>query len=76
MNKLVREHYPASKLPKELRGDIDPTSAVTITIVEEGAAPDRSMSLEQIFERTKEFRRLSAEQIDADIRALRDEWDA
>jgi hypothetical protein len=35
MNKIVREHYPASQLPKELRPSDDPNAKVTVTIEEE-----------------------------------------
>ncbi len=75
MNKIVREHYPASKLPKELREGVDPGSTVTVTVtVEELERPERHMSLEEIFAlRQPPFR--SAEEIDADIRHQRDEWD-
>ena len=35
MNKIVRENYPAQKLPRELRDGLDPQSTVTVTIVQE-----------------------------------------
>jgi hypothetical protein len=39
MNKIVREHYPASKLPEDLRPSDDPDARVTVTIEkEEGPA--------------------------------------
>lgn len=72
MNAVVRRHYPAGKLPDDLRGEIDPARQVTVTIVEE-ELPEEVMSLEEIFAaRRPPFR--TAEEIDADIRALRDEW--
>jgi hypothetical protein len=74
MNKLTREHYPASRLPDDLRGQIDPSRHVTITIVEE-EAPRRKRSFAEIFEDTKEFRTRTPAEIDASIRAQRDEWD-
>ncbi len=73
MNKIVREHYPASKLPEDLRPSEDPHASVTITIEEE-EKPEKIMSLEEIFSLTG-FRRRTAEEIDADIRQSRDEWD-
>ena len=73
MNKIIREHYPASKLPKDLRPSADPHASVTITIEEE-KRPEKIMSLEEIFSLTG-FRRRTAEEIDADIRQMRDEWD-
>jgi hypothetical protein len=73
MNKIVREHYPASRLPQDLRPSEDPHASVTITIEEE-KRPDKVMSLEEIFA-LKGFRRRTAEEIDAEIREMRDEWD-
>jgi hypothetical protein len=74
MNKVVRENYPASKLPKDLREGIDPASRVTVTVMEDDKPPHRVMTLEEIFaSRRPPFR--SAEEIVADIRRLRDEWD-
>jgi hypothetical protein len=74
MNKVVRENYPASKLPEDLREGIDPASRVTVTVMEDDKPPHRVMTLEEIFaSRRPPFR--SAEEIVADIRRLRDEWD-
>ncbi len=74
MNKIVKEHYPASKLPEDLRAGVDPAATVTVTIVEEEKPPERIMSLEEIFS-LKGFRRRSAAEIDDDLRRQRDEWD-
>jgi hypothetical protein len=73
MNKITREHYPASKLPEDLRPTNDPNASVTIT-VEEEKRPEKVMTLDEIFSLTG-FRRRSAAEIDADIRQMRDEWD-
>ncbi len=73
MNKIVREHYPVGRLPTELRPTDDPSARVKV-IVEEEMQPERRMSLDEIFSLTG-FRRRSKEEIDADIRAMRDEWD-
>ena len=75
MNKITREHYPASKLPADLREGVDPDSTVTVTVTVEGLKrPEHVMSLEEIFAaRRPPFR--TAEEIDADIRRQRDEWD-
>jgi hypothetical protein len=74
MNKIVHEHYPASRLPEDLRPTSDPNARVTVT-VEEEQRPEQVMSLEEIFS-LQGFRRRSAAEIDADIRQMRDEWDA
>jgi hypothetical protein len=74
MNRIVREHYPASKLPEDLRAGVDPSSTVTVTIVEEEKRPEKVMTLEEIFAlRRPPFR--TAEEIDEDLRRQRDEWD-
>jgi hypothetical protein len=74
MNRIIREHYPASKLPEDLRAGVDPSSTVTVTIVEEEKRPEKVMTLEEIFAlRRPPFR--TAEEIDEDLRRLRDEWD-
>jgi hypothetical protein len=74
MNRIIREHYPASKLPEDLRAGVDPSATVTVTIVEEERRPEKVMSLEEIWElRTPPFR--TAKEIDDDLRRQRDEWD-
>jgi len=75
MNRIVREHYPAAKLPEDLRQGVAPDANVTVTVeVETLQRPERVMTLEEIFAMTG-FRRRTAEEIDADIRRDRDEWD-
>jgi hypothetical protein len=92
MNKIVKEHYPAAKLPADLREGLDPKQKVTVTVTVETASsvtaeteeatqlsdwfrrPDHVLSLEEIFAlRRPPFR--SGEEIDAELRRLRDEWD-
>jgi hypothetical protein len=74
MNRIIREHYPASKLPEDLRAGVDPSATVTVTIVEEEKRPETMMSLEEIWAlRTPPFR--TAKEIDDDLRRQRDEWD-
>ena len=74
MNRIIREHYPASKLPEDLRAGVDPSATVTVTIVEEQKRREKVMTLEEIFAlRRPPFR--TAEEIDEDLRRQRDEWD-
>ena len=74
MNRIVRENYPASKLPEDLRTGVDPSSTVTVTIVQEEKRPEKVMTLDEIFAlRRPPFR--TAEEIDEDLRRQRDEWD-
>ena len=49
MNRIVKEHYPASKLPEDLRAGMNPAATVTVTIVEEQKRPEKVMSLDEIF---------------------------
>ena len=70
----VVENYPASRLPEELRGDIDPDQRVTVSIVE-NASSDAVMSLEEIFAAGSSARRTSAD-IDMELRRQRDSWDS
>jgi hypothetical protein len=73
MNKVVRENYPASSLPEDLREGISPGSRVTVMVLEETSSPS-AQSLEEIFAaRRPPFR--SAEEIVAGVNQLRDEWD-
>jgi hypothetical protein len=75
MNKIVREHYPAAKLPEDLREGVDPQATVTVTVaVEEMSPSKRKLTLEEIFAlRRPPYR--TKEEIDADIRRDRDAWD-
>jgi hypothetical protein len=74
MNRIVRENYPASSLPDDLRAGVDPSSTVTVTIVEEEKRPGKVMTLDEIFAlRRPPFR--TAEEIDEELRRQRDEWD-
>jgi hypothetical protein len=73
MNKIIRDNYPAAKLPEDLREGIDPSKLVTVTVVDD-TPPYQPMTLEEIFaSRRPPYR--SAEEIVASIRQLRDEWD-
>jgi hypothetical protein len=74
MKRFVYQNYPASKLPEDLRGDIDPSSMVTVTITEQDKRPEKVMTLEEIFAlRAPPCR--TAEEIDEDLRRDRDERD-
>lgn len=73
MNRIVRDHYPAAKLPDDLREGIDPGAEVIVT-VEQIERPDRILSLEEIWEsRRPPF--MSADEIVAWVREGRDEPD-
>ena len=73
MNKIVKKHYPISRLPKDLRAGLDPTVEVTV-IVEQEAAPRDTMTLEEIFAARRPPYR-TVEDIDQALRESRNEWD-
>ncbi|RAI43240.1 hypothetical protein [Rhodoplanes roseus] len=78
MNKIVRENYPASNLPEDLRPSSDPDARVRVTIedapIDTEKKSEQVMTLEEIFSLTG-FRRRTKEEIDEDVRRDRDEWD-
>ncbi len=70
MNKIIRERYPASKLPEDLRAGVDPSSTVTVTIVEEES--ENAMSLDEIWAlRAPPFK--TAQEIDKELGRDRDQ---
>ena len=79
MNRIVREHYPAAKLPEELRQGLDASGRVTVTVVEEQrlASPEELVELlRQARQRIQSIGGISMDEAVARIRDLRDEWDA
>jgi len=74
MNKIVREHYPAANLPEDLRIGVDPSTRVTVTITLGEQRPERAPTLDEIWALRRPPCR-TKEEIDADVRCQRDEWD-
>ena len=74
MNRIIREHYPASKLPEDLKEGIDPQANVTITIAEEADERRSAFSFDEIFRTLHESRVRSDDPV-MRRRALREEWD-
>ena len=77
MNKVVLEHYPASKLPNELRGGIALGASVRVTIEEESQR--KPMTRDELLRSLREARAkakgVTIEEAVARVRELRDEWD-
>jgi hypothetical protein len=71
MNRIVKEHYPAEKLPADLREGIS-GDRVTVTVVSEAGARPRAKR--GLFGVAKERDTSIAEAVER-IRSLRDEWD-
>jgi hypothetical protein len=74
MNRIVKEHYPASKLPEDLREGLDPGAKVMVTIVEEEKVREKVLSLDELFAMRRTIYRSGAE-LDAELRRQREEWD-
>lgn len=76
MNKIVLEHYPASKLPDELRGQISRGALVRIVIEEDERKPmTHDEFIESLAEARKHAKGVTLEEAVARVRELRDEWD-
>lgn len=78
MNKIVKEHYPAAKLPVELREGIDTSALVTVIVQEEDALrtpPTREELLELLDRARRDAKGVTLEEAVARVRTLRDEWD-
>jgi len=73
MNKIVREHYPASKLPADLRAGVDPSSMVTVTIAVEGEPTRTRMSIAELLEKARSAKPTDDDPVER-IRELRNEW--
>jgi hypothetical protein len=71
MNRIVLHHFPASKLPDEMRGRVDASATVTVTVEEEVSIKERPTIAEIFARRRPPFR--SKEEIDAEWRRHRDE---
>jgi hypothetical protein len=77
MNKVVRDHYPVSRLPEDLQSQLGSARAVRVTLeVEE---PSTSSLTDILMEARRlreegEIEAVTTEDAVARIRALRDEW--
>ena len=74
MNRIVREHYPVAKLPEELRAGFELDADVRVVVERvDDAGGERSLLDEVFAMRAPPYR--TAEEIDADLRSLREEWE-
>ena len=74
MNKIVFQHYPASKLPDDMRAKVDADAIVTVEVTVEDQPQERAMSHDESFAgRRPPFR--PVEEIDDDLRRDGDAWD-
>jgi len=77
MNKIIREHYPVSRLPADLQEEVGAAKFVHLVIDIETPSPppSREKLLELLSEARKFAPGISTEEAVARVRALRDEWD-
>lgn len=76
MGRVVREHYPASRLPEDLRGTIASDASVKITIEEElSNTPSREHLMALMNQARLNARDVTLEEAVQRVRVLRDEWD-
>jgi hypothetical protein len=73
MNKIVRDHYPVSSLPEDLREGLDPNNSVRI-VIEETTPPAQTQLLRELLDRARRSPPIGDDPV-ARIRELRDEWD-
>lgn len=71
MNRIVREHYPAARLPEELRAGLDLDAHVTVSVVVEHETRHQRVDLDAIFARAGKSLSRTADEIDAELHALR-----
>jgi hypothetical protein len=72
MNKIVRDNYPAKRLPDDLRGNIEEGREVRVTVEEIDRAV-AAATLDSIFARRAPPYR-SRDDIDRGLEQLRAEW--
>lgn len=79
MNRIVLEHYPVEKLPEDLRKHFSRGGSVTLEVKEEAEGAQRPMTATEAAHLIREnlsrnVKRRTEEEIVAEVRALRDEW--
>ena len=77
MSRIVHKHFPTERLPPELREGFEGVPFVDVTVEAESAvevSDKKPPTLEALFARRRPpFR--TPEEIDADLRRQRDEWE-
>jgi hypothetical protein len=74
MNKIVKEHYPASKLPADLREGMGRETLVTVIVSEEEKPPEHVLTLEEIIA-ARRPPYLTTKEVDKMIEELREDRD-
>ena len=74
MNKVVREHYPAARLPEDLRRGFGDGVEVRVVIEPQPGPSERDLPLTRILEEMQEHRVVADDPVTR-VRALRAEWE-
>jgi hypothetical protein len=74
MNTIITRHYPASKLPEDLREGINPSSLVTVTIIQRRTSPPQATAVPDEISGTREHANPTKE-IGVEIRGGSDDRD-
>ena len=75
MNKIIRHHFPASRLPEELRGDLPDDAQVTVVVEQEApASTTLPPTLDDLFARARPSFE-TQDDVNRHVREMRDEWD-
>ncbi len=74
MNKIVLDRYPVERLPEDMRAGLRHAEVVKVTLEPLKGALSAQQWLEDI-ERRRAALRPTADDLDARLRHLRDEWD-
>jgi hypothetical protein len=77
MATVVREKYPVEDLPEDLRKEVAGAKTVRVTLQTDAPLSDRDKVWEQIdaLRKRPDFKPRSNDDINTELRALRDEWD-
>jgi hypothetical protein len=73
MNTVVIKNYPASKLPEDMREGINPSSLVTVTIVQKMTSPPEDRANSNGVSESREPAISNKEDVDANCWRQRDE---
>lgn len=74
MNKIVREYYPVSSLPDDLRVGLDPKNSARVIVEERAPLSEQTNRLLELLDSARRSPPLDDDPVGR-IRKLRDEWD-
>lgn len=74
MNRIVREPYPVSRLPNDLREGLAAVARVTVIVSEETEASS-TLSFRRVFDELRDAPVETGDPV-ARVRALREEWNS